>query len=54
LSSRDVSKKAKISEATISHALAGKYLDPKTVRALAKTLAGIPVLEAVGQLLDAS
>jgi len=54
LSQRQLAKKADVSEATIAHAMGGQYLDPMTVRKLAKTLASIPVIESAAELLDVS
>jgi lambda repressor-like predicted transcriptional regulator len=52
ISARVLSKKAGLSEATISHAMAGRQLAPDTVKKIADVLARIPPLVSVDELFD--
>jgi hypothetical protein len=48
----DLARLAKISDATVSHALRGRRLRAPTVRKMAVALAWVPVIDCIDELVE--
>ncbi|HET9849863.1 MAG TPA: hypothetical protein VFR68_15100 [Candidatus Dormibacteraeota bacterium] len=52
LTARGLAKIAELSEVTISHAMHGRHLDPKTLERIRRALQDKPAISSVSELLD--
>jgi len=54
LSASDLARAARLSAATVSAALAGRPVAPRTLALIAEALGRVPVVDHLGDLLDLS